>query len=224
MNRLHHIVVAASLLFSSQLASAQDISRYRVYALESSLVSVVAASGARPGDAKTLHQRPATIQELQWRAPYVSSRETLADPVREILFTFYNDALYQVVVTYDRHRMEGLTNSDILEALSAIYGMPAAKTRMAAPVEAAPDSVVIARWENAESSVTLARGSYAPDFQLIMISKPLSTLARSAIREAVRLDAVEAPRRESEQRKKEAGDAIAAREKTRDANKEAFRP
>ena len=72
--------------------------------------------------------------------------------------------------------------------------------------------------------MTLIRGSYPPEFQLILISKPLSTRARSAIREAVRLDAIEAPRRESEQRKKEAGDASAARDKTRITNKAAFRP
>jgi hypothetical protein len=35
---------------------------------------------------KTLREWPATIQELQWRAPYVSARET--DPVREIAFSF----------------------------------------------------------------------------------------------------------------------------------------
>lgn len=48
--------------------------------------------------------------------------------------------------------------------------------------------------------------------------------ARSAVREAIRLDAVEAPRREAAQRKKDAGDASAARDKTRVANKAAFRP
>ena len=42
-------------------------------------------------------------------------------------------------------------------------------------------------------------------------------------REAVRLDAIEAPRREAAQRKKEAGEATAARDKTRIANKAAFR-
>jgi hypothetical protein len=38
------------------------------------------------------------------------------------------------------------------------------------------------------------------------------------------LDTIEAPRREAEQRKKEAGDASAARDKTRIINKAAFRP
>ena len=227
MNSARPLVIAVGVIFGAQVAFAQDMSRYRAYVLESSLDSVVAASGARAADAKTLHERPATIQQLEWRAPYVDSRNTMADPVREISFTFYNDALYQVVVNYDRDRTEGLTNSDIVESLSTAYGVPtlaSSRTRTSPPAEAFPDSIVLARWENADSSLTLVRGSYTPEFQLILVSKPLSTRARSAVREAIRLDAIEAPRREAEQRKKEAGDASAARDKTRIANKAAFRP
>ena len=227
MKNVRPLVIAVSLILSGQMVSAQDMSRYRVYALESSLDTVVAASGARSADAKTLHLRPANIQELQWHAPYVSSGDTRADPVREIAFTFYNDALYQVVVNYDRDRTEGLTNVDIVESLSAAYGTPtlaSAKTRTSLPTEAFPGGIVVARWENAQSLLTLIRGSYTPEFQLVLISKPLRARARSAIREAIRLDAIEAPRREVEQRKKEAGDAIAARDKARVVNKAAFRP
>ena len=117
-------VVAVGFIVSGYPASAQDLSRYRAYALESSLDSVITASGARLDDAKSLHERPARIQELEWRAPYVGSGSELADPVREIAFTFYNDALYQVVVSYDHDRTEGLTNKDIIESLSAAYGVP----------------------------------------------------------------------------------------------------
>ena len=166
-------------------------------------------------------------QELEWRAPYVGSGSELADPVREIAFTFYNDALYQIVVSYDHDRTEGLTNKDIIESLSAAYGVPllrSAGTRTSRPAAALPDAIVLAQWENAASSLTLLRSAYAPDFQLILISKPLSTRARSAIREAVRLDGIEAPRRELEQRKKDVADAGAARDKTRTANQGAFRP
>ena len=221
------LLVAVGLILGGQLAFAQDMPRYRAYVLESSLDSVVAASGARAADARTLHKRPAAIQQLVWRAPYVDSRNTLADPVQEISFTFYNDALYQVIVNYDRDRTEGLTNNDIVESLSAAYGVPtlaSAKTRTSPPAEAFPDSIVIARWENAESLLTLLRESYSLEFQLILVSKPLSARARNAVREAIRLDAVEAPHREAEQRKKEAADAGAARDKTRIINKAAFRP
>lgn len=227
MNDTRLLVIAVGILFAGQLAFAQDMSRYRDYVLESSLDSIVAASGARAADAKMLHQRPAAIQELEWRAPYVDSRNTQADPVREITFTFYNDALYQVRVNYERARTEGLTNSDIVESLSATYGAPtlaSARTRTKPPAEAFPDSIVLARWENAESLLTLVRGSYTPDVQLILVSKSLSARARTAVREAVRLDVIDAPRREAAQRKKEAGEAGAAREKTRIANKAAFRP
>ena len=227
MNSTRPLVIAVGLILGGQVAFAQELSRYRAYTLESSLDSVVAASGARAADAKTLHERPATIQQLEWRAPYVDSRNTMADPVREISFSFYNDALYQVVVNYDRDRTEGLTSSDIVESLSSAYGVPAlasSRTRTSPPEEAFPDRIVLARWENVDSSLTLVRGSYTSEFQLILVSKPLSTRARSAVREAVRLDAIEAPRREAEQRKKEAGDASAARDKARIANKAAFRP
>ena len=227
MNSTRPLVIALALILGGQLASAQDISRYRAYVLESGLDSVVAASGARAADAKTLHERPGTIQELEWRAPYVDSRNTLADPVREITFAFYNDALYQVIVNYDRDRTAGLTNSDIVESLSTTYGAPilaSSRSRPSPPVEAFPDSVVVARWESADSMLTLLRGSYTPEFQLVLVSKSLSARARTAIREAARLDVIEAPRREAAQRKKEATEANAARDKTRIANKAAFRP
>ena len=229
MKRLRRlvIVIAVALVIAGEVTSAQDLSRYRAYVLGSSLDAVVAVSGTRAADAKTLHERPATIRELKWRAPYLDSRQTPGDPVREITFTFYNDALYQVIVNYDRERTEGLTDSDIVESLSAAYGvatLASAKTRTSPPPEAFLDSLVIARWENAESLLTLIRGSYTLSVQLILISKPLSTRARSGIREAIRLDAIAAPRREAEQRKKDAGEAGVARDKMRVINKAAFRP
>ena len=107
MNSARALSIAVVLLFTSQPGSTQDLSRYRVYVLESSLESVVAASGARAADTKTLHERPARIQQLEWRAPYASSGGEMADPVRGAVFAFHNDALYQIVVSYDRDRTNG---------------------------------------------------------------------------------------------------------------------
>lgn len=227
MNGIRPLVIGLSLILAGQTASAQDLSRYRVYVLESNVDAVIAASGSRSADTKTLYARPAKIQELQWRAPYVGSGDQLADPVRDVAFRFYNDALYQVIVNYDRARTEGLTNDDVIESISTTYGVPMLATVRipeGSLAEVFPDSIVLARWETADSLATLVRGAYVPELQLILISKPLSTLARNAIREAIRLDAIEAPRRESERRIKEAGDASAARDKARIANKAAFRP
>lgn len=220
-------VAAVALALTGHPASAQDLSRYREYVLGSSLDAVITATRTRAPDTKVLHERPAKIQELEWRAPYVRSGSALADPVRQVVFTFCDDQLYQVLVTYDRERTAGLTDSDIVGSLSATYGVPVlASTRapMASPAGAPSDSVVVARWEDAASSLTLLRGAYSPDFQLILLSKALSARARSAVREAIRLDGVEAPRRELEQRRRDAADAIAAAEQTRGTNKAAFKP
>lgn len=224
MNSARVFLVAALVVLSSQFASAQDLSRYRVYALDSSLESVVTASGARAADTRTLHERPARIQELEWRAPYTRSGSELADPVRGLIFSFCDDALYQVLVSYDPDRTAGLTNADIVGSLTAVYGTPLAGSARNRPLAAPPDTVVLAQWDSAASSLTLLRGVYAADFQLILTSKASSTRARGAIREAQRLETADAPRRELEQRKKETADATAALAKLHANNKAAFRP
>jgi hypothetical protein len=234
MNSAHTLVIAAGLLVSGHVIvaqEAQELSRYRAYVLESSVAAVATAIGPRIGsraiEASTLHERPATIQELQWRAPYVSPGSASADPVRDIAFTFVNDALYQVRVTYDRERTAGLTNDDIIQSLSASYGTPVVKSSIARtdlPAGVFDDAIVLAQWSDAASSLTLLRDMYSPDFQLVLISKALSARARSAIREAIRLDALEAPQRELEKRRQDVAEASAARDKGRATNKAAFRP
>ncbi len=218
------LAAAVGLIFNAQVVSAQDSFGYRTYVLESSLESVVTASRARAADAKTLHERPARIQELEWRAPYVSSGSEEADPVRHLTFSFIDDALFQILVSYDPDRTDGLTNNDLIQSLSATYGAPVSRSAKRRPAAALPDSVVLAQWEKGASSLTLLRGAYSSEFHLLLISNPLAARARTSMREAIRLDAIEAPRRELEQRKKEVVDASAARDKTRKTNKAAFRP
>jgi hypothetical protein len=220
-------IAVAAFILSGHVTFAQDVSRYRGYVLESTLESVIASSGARGTDTRTIHERPAKIQELEWRAPYMGSGSELTDPVQEIAFAFVDDALYQIVVSYDPDRTDGLTNNDIIKTLTTDYGAPllrSAKTTAIRPAAAHPGTVVLAQWETSAASLTLVRGTYTSEFQLILISKALSTRARNATREAIKLDAAEAPQRESDQRKKEAAEESASREKTRATNKAAFRP
>ena len=224
MNGSRVFVVALAVVFSAQVGSAQDLSRYRTYVLESSVESVAGMTGSRAADARTLRDRPAKIQELEWRAPYTSTRDESADPVKGVVFTFCDDALYQVVVTYDSGRTDGLTDSDIIESLTTVYGAPVPKSSKTRPPAVPPDSAVLAQWDSPESSVALVRGLYSREFQLVQVSKALNTRARNAIREGERLDVIDAPRRELEERKKEAAAADAARNKIRAANKAAFRP
>jgi hypothetical protein len=216
------VVVGAQPLF------AQGLSHYRTYALESSVASVIAISGGREADTRTSYERPARIQELEWRAPYSRPGTGKADPVHDVQFSFYDDQLYQVVVSYDRDRMEGLTSADVVESLSATYGVPLlAGTRTPGSTErtdAPSDVTVLARWEDAASLLTLTRGTFAPQFQLVLISKSLNGRALAAIKESRRLDRQEAPQRAQDLRQKEVADAMAAGQKARVVNKPAFRP
>jgi len=226
MNSARIVVLATGVFLSVQLASAQDLSRYRGYALDSSLESVIASSGARADRATTLHRRPATIQELEWRAPYSSAGSAAADSVRGIAFSFYNDALYQLIVSYDRDKTDGLTNKDLIESLSVTYGTPTTRSpgNLAGRSTGLADTIVLAQWEDGSASVTLLKDSYSPLFRLRLVSKPLMTLAQGAIREAARLDAIDAPRAAAAQRDQAAAEEKAALDKTRTQNKATFKP
>lgn len=219
----------AMVVVTATPLEAQELSKYRAFSLGSSLASVAATSGARPEDTRTLHERPASLQELEWRTSSGRPPGAERDPVREIVFSFYNDQLYQVVVKYDPERTEGMTDADFLDALSAQYGpslAPDAKSprKAASWFPESTDFTSVGSWESPEEAVTLLRGRYSADVNLVVVSKRLGLSARSATTEAIRLDTAEAPRREKARAARTASDASTAKAKARDANKAAFRP
>src|SRR4030095_8251995 len=103
-------------------------------------------------EVRVLHQRPALIQELEWRPrdALASSRE--ADSINEVLFSFYNGELFRMVVSYDQQRTQGLTDQDMIEAISATYGIattPAATMILFSSSYVYNSSEkVMARWED----------------------------------------------------------------------------
>jgi hypothetical protein len=233
MSRIHIIAVIAGLSWSLSLSGArveaQAVGSYRDADLGSSLTSIAAANGLLPGDAKVIHQRPAIIQDLEWRSSnFLSDALKTSDPVREILFSFYNDQLFRIVVNYDKQRTEGLTDADLIDAMSATYGSPStlatSKPRASESQLQADRDTVIGRWESADATVTLLRAHYPTPVSLVVLSKRLSGLARAAQTEAIRLDRLEAPQREVDRLKTEAAAERASGEKARFANKAAFKP
>ncbi len=151
-----------------------------------------------------------------------------AESVNEVLFNFYNGELFRMVVSYDQQRTEGLTDQDMVEAISATYGIatqPAAKIILFSSSYIYNDSEkVIARWEDSQSSLNLFRSSSQPRFGMLIVSKRVDALAEAAIVKAIRLDEQEAPQREIARQKKEGEESRAAQEKARPANKADFRP
>jgi hypothetical protein len=203
--------------------------RYRDFQLGGDLASVSALAGAGLGEIKVIHERPALLQDLEWRQPYAPSDLTAApkDPVQQIVFSFYNDQLFRLVVDYDRDRTEGMTDADMIEALSSAYGPRStspSKPRAGASQVAEESGTRLARWGDAAYSVDLYRASYASGFRLIVTSLRLDALARTAEAQALRMDSRDAPKREIARQKKEADDTRALQQKARIANKAGFRP
>jgi hypothetical protein len=221
-------ISACWLVLWSPLIYAQDLSRYREFQLGMNLLAVAKQIDARPSEVRVLHQRPALIQELEWRPrdALASSRE--ADSINEVLFSFYNGELFRMVVSYDQQRTQGLTDQDMIEAISATYGIattPAATMILFSSSYVYNSSEkVMARWEDTQSSISLFRSSNQPRFGILILSKRVDALAQAAIVKAIQLDEQEAPQRDIDRQKKEGEETRAAQEKARPANKADFRP
>jgi len=212
--------------FASPLLYAGDLSRYRSFQLGADLPEIAGQARMDPSRAKLIHRRPALIQELEWR-PQPLGPSTEVESAETVVFNFYNDQLYRIVVNYDWFKTEGLMVEDFIEAISATYGT-AAKTgaEIILPSIYGDSEIlqVLARWEDEEYSLNLVRFARQPTFTLVAISKRLDTQARAAVIEAVRLNAKEAPQRAIELQRKQEEEHRAQQEKARLANKPSFRP
>jgi hypothetical protein len=211
------------------VGAAQEPYRYREFELGSDLASVQKLTGASSSGAKVIHMRPAVMQDLEWRPRYYAGGASpLTDPVNLMLFRFYDDQLFMVVVDYDRRRTEGLSPADMIAAVSGTYGSPVSQVpsrRLGTPtVQYGFPDTPLAEWGNAEYSVTLLRVTYPESFRLVVALTRLEDLARNASAAAVRLDEEEAPQREIDRQKNEASDLAAAQEKAKTENKERFKP
>jgi hypothetical protein len=229
INRPALAIGALGLVLSTAFLHSEGQPRYRDFQLGRDLPSISALTGVALSEARTLHRRPAMMQELRWQRPYSSSDPTIpqTEPVKQIVFSFYNDQLSKLVVDYDHDRTAGMTDADLIDAISTEYGprlKPGARTGGSVVTRAEAESgTPVARWAGADYSVVLYRG-YTSDFRLIVASPRLEALARAADVQATRLDDREAPSRELARQKKETEDARASQEKSRIANKAAFRP
>jgi hypothetical protein len=225
------LAIGVGVFLLAQTAQSQDRTLYRTYRLGNDLTSVAASANVPAAGARIVHQRPSLIQELEWRQPYVRSGLAMSqrDPVQRIVFTFYEDQLFRLVISYDSQRTNGLTDADMIEALSATYGaallQPSVKSLPALTGEVVSElGAPIAQWGDENYSVGLYRSSFAQEFRVVVTSPRLEALAQKASAEAMRLDQREAPQREIDRKNKETEDTRASQEKARLANKATFKP
>src|SRR5713226_8607903 len=216
-------VMTVMILLSAPLIRGQDLSRYRNFSFGMSFVELSKQVDSQPLQTKLIQKRPAVIQELTWWPRESSGSSLQAEPIWQVLFTFYNGQLYRILVTYDRRATEGLRVEDMVEAISAKYGTA---TRPDAQISFPTNELyrstekVIARWEDSQYSINLFRSSLLNSFGLVMFSKRLDGKAEAAIAEAVELERQKAPQTEVARMKKEADNLEVARQ----MNRKIFRP
>jgi len=216
-------VMTVMILLSAPLIRGQDLSRYRNFSFGMSFVELSKQVDSQPLQTKLIQKRPAVIQELTWWPRESSGSSLQAEPIWQVLFTFYNGQLYRILVTYDRRATEGLRVEDMVEAISAKYGTA---TRPDAQISFPTNELyrstekVIARWEDSRYSINLFRSSFLNSFGLVMFSKGLDVQVRAAITESIKLKGQEDPQGEIERQQKVADNLEVVRQK----NRTTFRP
>jgi hypothetical protein len=83
---------------------------------------------------------------------------------------------------------------------------------------------VLARWQDADYSLSLIRSSQQPNFGLIITSRNMDRLGQKAMIEGARLDVLAAPQVERDRVAKEAADERTKKANAKLVNKPAFKP
>jgi hypothetical protein len=197
------------ILMATPQVRAQDLSKYWNFSFGMTVTDISKQIDQTSANAAVLHERPALIEELTWLPPQPYSSLRPAEPVDQILFSFYNGALYRMLLTYENSATKGLTEEDMIRIVSAKYGVA---TRPVAAVVNFPmnpsykaTEKVIARWEDSQYSLNLFR-SYVDTFAIVMFTKQLDAQAGISIAESVKLEQQEAPQKEAARMKKTADD------------------
>jgi hypothetical protein len=82
--------------------------------LDSGPAVLAEQANTHPSDATVIHETPAMIKELSWRAPS-------GDSLKGIKFFFYEGELFRMIASYDGYNIEGLIVPDMVEAISETY-------------------------------------------------------------------------------------------------------
>ena len=190
-------VVCATTLVLPATSAEPVLSRYRDVTLGDTVQVVVERLQMTLSDVKVVSERPTLVQQLTWRTlRSVSGADSAHDPIADMVLTFHLGRLARIAVTYDRERTAGLTNADLHEAMSSVYGtslLLSTPLRSTLTPPAGPE--VMGRWEDAGTLVLLWREHYPTRVGLTIASIGADREAQVAIADGLRIDASEAPAR-----------------------------
>jgi hypothetical protein len=204
-------------------AYGQDLATYRNFHLGASLATIAARAGVSP-EPRVIFRHPALLQELMWQP--AASDAQLPEAVRKVVFSFYNDELFRIVVDYDPRRTAGMTSADMIDALSKAFGLATLPSTGFLPLARSTignGGALIVSWEDADHSASLT--SRPPSiFALVMTSKRVAALATVAAADATWMERLDAPLREAELAQQQTQASRDKEEAARHVNRAAFRP
>ena len=216
-------IFLAVVMFSSPFMHGQDLSRYRNFSFGMTVASVSKQADRQIAKADVIHQRPDLIEESTWYPPQPFGSLRPPEPVEKVLFSFYNNELYRMLVTYDNSAIRGLTDEDMIQVISAKYGTatrPVADINFPTNPSFRAIEKVVARWEDSQYSFNLFRSSSSNGFAMLMFDKRLAAQAGVSIAASLQLERQEAPQKEAVRVKQE-NDAL---EEERQKNIKTLRP
>ena len=217
-------IVCAAVMAVEVVSASPVYSRYRGVSIGDSVSVVVASLRMRPSDVATVHARPALIQQLTWRPnQFVTGRTAAPDVLAEMVLTFHLGRLARVVATYDRDRTEGLTNADLRDSFTTIYGTSMLVSTPGG-VRSSGDAEIIGQWGDGETLVVLLRETFPRRISVTVSSIAADRLLKNALASGARLDATEAPTRDMVRRLSEELARQQRNEQSRLDNKSAFKP
>lgn len=160
---------------------AAPASDYRTFRLGDPAAAVALSAGLPEPDAAV--SLPGAVAEMTWRPHYLRGNTGSSDPVSLLVFAFYEDQLFRIVVDYASDRTAGMVEADMVAALSRIYGPPEKRTDPPNPVGRDPRGLpdgVVAQWFDGGRRVALLVSRDRSAFRLIVASIPLEARARAA--------------------------------------------
>jgi hypothetical protein len=219
------VVLALVACVSTTFAARLD--QYREFTLGGSAAAVSALTHTRAGDITTIHGEPRLLQRLTWRPRNAIGRPIPdLDPVREMVFTFIDDRLFEIAIDYEWNLTAGMTVEDMVASLERLYGPRAPLMADAGAQAFDPNSAarVVANWESGDARVLLQHVANSGGFKLLVSSIALAPAAQAAQSDAVARQRAEAPAEAATALQRQEAAARVAEEKTRAINKDRFQP
>ena len=149
--------------------------------------------------------------------------ERLMQQIKPFSPVFHLGQLARIVATYDRDRTEGLTNADLRDSFTTIYGT-SMLVSTASGIRSSGDPEIIGQWGDGETLVVLLRETFPRRIRVTVSSVAADRLLQDALASGARLDATEAPTREMVRRLSEELTRRQRDEQSRIDNKSAFTP